>query len=146
MTLMDVTISKAAVEAAVKSNLEGAVTLLSDLIRIPSVRGNQQEISRLLKPRAERLADSAELVVVPDSLMDDPDYSFRLEGFSYGETANLRLRIAGSRGGKSLAFNTHLDVVPATPGQVDAFSPPSGTAGSTAAARTTPRDRLSPSG
>jgi acetylornithine deacetylase len=55
--------------------------------------------------------------------MDDPDYSFRLEGFSYGETANLRLKIRGASGGKSLAFNAHLDVVPDTPGQVDPFSP-----------------------
>jgi len=112
-----------AAETAVKNNLEAAVDLLCDLIRIPSVRGQQQEIGRWLKPRAESLADSAELVVVPDSIMDDPDYSFRLDGFSYGETANLRLKIAGAAGGKSLAFNTHLDVVPETRGQTDAFSP-----------------------
>jgi acetylornithine deacetylase len=119
MTLMN----KNSLQSAVENNLEGAVGLLSDLIRIPSVRGNQQEIGRFLKPRAEMLADSAELVVVPDSLMDDPDYSFRLAGFTYGETANLRLKIAGAGGGKSLAFNTHLDVVPETPGQVQPFSP-----------------------
>ncbi len=119
MAQMDVT----AAETAVKNNLEAAVDLLCDLIRIPSVRGKQQEIGRWLKPRAESLADSAELVVVPDSIMDDPDYSFRLDGFSYGETANLRLKIAGAAGGKSLAFNTHLDVVPETRGQTDAFSP-----------------------
>jgi acetylornithine deacetylase len=119
MALMDTK----AIEAAVKNNIGAAVDLLCDLIRIPSVRGNQQEIGRFLKPRAEELADSAELVVVPDSLMDDPDYSFRLDGFSYGETANLRLKIAGAGNGKSLAFNTHLDVVPETRGQTDAFSP-----------------------
>lgn len=119
MTLMN----KSEVEAAVKNNLDGAVSLLSDLIRLPSVRGNQQEIGRFLKPSVERLADSAELVVLPDSLMDDPDYSFPLENFTYGETANLRLKIAGAGGGKTLAFNTHMDVVPETTGQVDAFSP-----------------------
>jgi len=119
MALMDTK----TIEAAVNNNLGAAVDLLCDLIRIPSVRGNQQEIGRFLKPRAEKLADSAELVVVPDSLMDDPDYSFRLDGFSYGETANLRLKIAGAGGGRSLAFNTHLDVVPETRGQTDAFSP-----------------------
>jgi acetylornithine deacetylase len=111
------------VEAAVKDNLEAAVDLLCGLIRIPSVRGKQQEIGRWLKPKSEALADSAELVVMPDSIMDDPDYSFRLDGFSYGETANLRLKIAGAGGGKSLAFNSHLDVVPETRGQTDAFSP-----------------------
>jgi acetylornithine deacetylase len=120
---MGVKMNKAAVDAAVKGNLEGAVRLLSDLIRIPSVRGQQQTIAAFLKPRSERLADAAELVVMPDSLMQDPDYSFRLEGFSYGETANLRLRISGAGAGKSLAFNTHLDVVPETPGQTDPFLP-----------------------
>jgi acetylornithine deacetylase len=120
---MGATVNRAAIDAAVKSNLEGAVRLLSDLIRIPSVRGRQQDIARFLKPRVERLADSAELVTVPDSLMEDPDYSFRLEGFSYGETANLRLKIGGAGGARSLAFNAHLDVVPETPGQTDPFSP-----------------------
>lgn len=119
MALMD----SRAVDAAIQANLDETVGLLCDLIRIPSVRGNQREIGRLLKPRAERLADAAELVVVPDSLMDDPDYSFRLDGFTYGDTANLRLRIAGAGGGRSLAFNTHLDVVPETAGQTGAFSP-----------------------
>ncbi len=114
---------RSAVENAIQSNLEEAVGLLCDLIRIPSVRGNQREIGRILKPRAEPLADSAELVVMPDSIMDDPDYSFRLDGFSYGETANLRLKVVGAAGGRSVAFNTHLDVVPETPGQTDAFSP-----------------------
>ncbi|OGD23068.1 MAG: hypothetical protein A2W03_00590 [Candidatus Aminicenantes bacterium RBG_16_63_16] len=119
MALMD----KKAVETAVKNNLEAAVDLLCDLIRIPSVRRKQEDIGRLLKPRAEGLADSAELVVMPDSIQEDPDYSFRLDGFAYGETANLRLNIAGAARGKSLAFNSHLDVVPETRGQADAFSP-----------------------
>ncbi len=108
---------------AVDRNLTQAVDLLSHLIRFPSTRGNEQEISRFLKERLDSLVDRTELIPLPDDLMNDPDYSFRLAEFSYRGTANLRAVVEGARGGKSVAFNTHLDVVPPTVGQENAFSP-----------------------
>jgi len=114
---------KNAVISAVDRNLGAAVEILSQLILFPSTRGNEQEVSRFLKSRIEDCADRADLILLPDALQDDPDYSFRLDGFSYKGTANLRVTVIGSGGGKSLAFNTHLDVVPPTVGQESAFSP-----------------------
>jgi acetylornithine deacetylase len=69
----------------------------------------------------EGLADAVELVPIPDSIREDPEYSFPIEGFRYTGEANLRVRLAGRSGGRSLAFNTHLDVVPATPRQPEPF-------------------------
>jgi acetylornithine deacetylase len=114
---------KNAVISAIDKNLAGTIEILSQLIAFPSTRGNEQKISRFLKGRMENLVDRAELVPLPDTLIDDPDYSFRLEDFAYKGTANLRVIVKGSLGGKSLAFNTHLDVVPPTVGQESAFSP-----------------------
>jgi acetylornithine deacetylase len=114
---------KAEVKAAIEKNLNEAVRLLADLIRIPSTRGQEKEIGRFLKTRVEEFVDTSELIPLPDSLQTDPDYSFRLENFSYDGTANLRVRLDGRGTGKSLAFNTHLDVVPPTVGQENAFSP-----------------------
>ncbi len=114
---------KNSVITAIDKNLGAAVEILSQLILFPSTRGNEQDISRFLKSRIESYVDRAELVPLPDTLQDDPDYSFRLEDFSYKGTANLRLRIKGSGAGKSIVFNTHLDVVPPTVGQESAFSP-----------------------
>jgi acetylornithine deacetylase len=114
---------KNAVISAIDQNLGAAVQILSQLIEFPSTRGNEREISRFLKERIEGFVDSSKLIPIPDSLMEDPDYSFRLENFSYSGTANLRVGINGSGDGRSLAFNTHLDVVPPTVGQENAFSP-----------------------
>lgn len=115
--------NKKAVSAALEKNIQSAVGLLEELIALPSVRGQEKEISRFLKPRCEGLVDAAELVAIPDSIQDDPDYSFRLENFSYAGTANLRLKLKGAAQGKTLAFNTHLDIVPPSPGQENPFTP-----------------------
>jgi len=109
--------------ATVQKNTETAGELLCRLIEFPSTRGNEKEIGLYLKTRTDNVADSVELVPVPESIVDDPDYSFRLENFAYAGAANVRARIKGLDKGRSLAFNTHLDVVPATQGQEKAFQP-----------------------
>lgn len=114
---------RTAAEAALGRNLEAAGDLLARLIEFPSTRGNEREVGVFLRERLSPLADVTELVTVPDSLQDDPDYSFRLPGFRYAGTANVRARLFGTGGGRSLAFNTHLDVVPATAGDESAFRP-----------------------
>jgi acetylornithine deacetylase len=116
-------INKTEVDAQTRENLGAAVELLEALIRYPSTRRNEKEIGRFLGQRLEGLADSVELMPLPDSIRDDPDYSFRVENFRHDGTANLRLMLGGRGKGKSLVFNTHLDVVPPSPGQTEAFSP-----------------------
>jgi acetylornithine deacetylase/succinyl-diaminopimelate desuccinylase-like protein len=106
---------------AIDKNVPEALDVLAGLVEIPSTRGDEKGPARFLKPRLEPLVDSAELVLVPDPIREDPDYAFPLEGFRYSGEANLRVRIKGSRPARSLAFNTHLDVVPATPGQPEPF-------------------------
>jgi acetylornithine deacetylase len=109
------------VSRAVEENLGGALDVLRSLIEIPSVRGEEMGPARFLQSRLEGLAERVELVPVPDSIRDDPDYSFPLDGFRYTGEANLRARFRGRGAGRSLALNTHLDVVPPTPGQVEPF-------------------------
>jgi len=67
------------------------------------------------------LGDSAGLIPLPDSLADDPDFTFKLPDSSLAGLANVRFLLAGTGGGQSLALNTHMDVVPPSPGQADAF-------------------------
>jgi acetylornithine deacetylase len=106
----------------IDKNLEAATRLLSRLIDFPSTRGQEKDISLFLKTNIAAFADETELVPIPDSLMGDPDYSFRLDNFTYRGAANLRCRLKGTGVGKSIALNTHLDVVPPTPGQKSPFS------------------------
>ncbi len=95
---------------------------LTELIKIPSTRGNEGDASRFVHESIAGLVDGSELVEINDSIMRDPDYSFPLPGFTYEGTPNLECVIRGS-GGKSILFNTHLDVVPASEGQDLAFDP-----------------------
>ena len=71
----------------------------------------------------KNLVDECNLVNIDDSIMDDPEYNFPLEGFTYKNTPNVECIIKGDPKGKKIVFNAHLDVVPPSEGQVDAFNP-----------------------
>ena len=104
-------------KAAIETHKEDAVRLLCDLIRIPSVRGNEGEAMRLLHARMAGVVDDRELVPVAETIQEDADYSFKLPDLSYADRPNLRVARKGSGGGRSLIVNTHLDVVPASSDQ-----------------------------
>ncbi len=96
---------------------------LSDLIAIPSTRGNEGPASRFVHQSMTRLVDRSELIPIQDDLIDDPDYAFKLPGFTYANTPNLECELLGSTAGRRIVFNTHLDVVPPSEGQEQAFNP-----------------------
>lgn len=108
-------------KAALEAHRDDAVGLLCDLISIPSVRGREGPAVREMHRRIQGVVDESELVPVPDEIQEDPDYSFRLEDFSYSDQPNLRIIKRGSGGGRSLIVNTHLDVVPPSPDQEKPF-------------------------
>ena len=96
---------------------------LLDLIAIPSTRGNEGPASRYVHQAMQRLVDHSELVPVPDSIMEDSDYAFPLPGFSYADTPNVECELKGAGSERRIVFNTHLDVVPPSEGQAQAFEP-----------------------
>lgn len=98
-------------------------SLLMDLIRIPSTRGNEGPAIRLLAEQITPFVDECRFVEIPDSIQNDPDYAFRLENFSYKNTPQLECVIHGTGKGPALLFNAHLDVVPPSEGQHNAFQP-----------------------
>jgi len=98
------------------------VDLLSDLIGFPSTRDDEGPAVRYLQERLQELVDACELVPVADSIQEDPDYSFPLDDFTYADQPNLRVVRRGIGGGKSLIINTHIDVVPPSPGQEKPFA------------------------
>lgn len=97
--------------------------LLMDLIRFPSTRGKEGPAIRYLYEKMGPLVDSCHLVEIDDAIMEDPDYAFPLPDHTYKDTPNLECVIRGSGNGRAVVFNTHLDVVPASEGQAEAFSP-----------------------
>jgi len=94
-----------------------------DLIRIPSTRGKEGPAMRYLQERMAPFVDSSQLVEISDTIVEDPDYAFALPGHTYRDTPNLECVIRGTGKGQSVVFNTHLDVVPPSEGQTEAFAP-----------------------
>ena len=109
--------------AAVRSVRTQTEEFLCELIRLPSLPGEEagaiECAARWFSPLAE-----VERIPLSDALLDDEDYSDPVPGLHYDGRSNLRLRLAGTGGeGRSLLFNTHLDVVPASEGQQRPFDP-----------------------
>lgn len=117
-------LEKNAVNEAVDSLSGDTTEFLCDLIRIPSTRGNEGPVNRLVAERMRHLCTHAELMQIPESFKDDPLYSWPLPGLTYENTQNLRLTLAGSvPGSRSLILNAHGDVVPPSKNQENAFVP-----------------------
>jgi acetylornithine deacetylase len=107
-------------------SLAGETTeFLCDLIRIPSTRGNEGPVNRLIAERVKGLCTNIQLMQIPESFTNDPLYSWPLPGLTYENTQNLRLTLAGTALEKfrSLILNAHSDVVPPSKNQENAFQP-----------------------
>jgi acetylornithine deacetylase len=102
-----------------------SVDFLCDLVCIPSTRGNEGPVSRLVAERMRDLCTDAALMQIPESFKDDPLYSWPLPGLTYENTQNLRLTLAGAspETSRSLILNAHTDVVPPSKNQENAFQP-----------------------
>jgi acetylornithine deacetylase len=108
--------------SAVRSLMPDVEEFLCGLIRCPSLSGQE---AKAIDYAESQLAPFVHVERVPldNSLRDDPDFSDPVPGIDYTGRANLRLRLAGAGGGRSLLFNTHLDVVPPSAGQPRPFDP-----------------------
>jgi acetylornithine deacetylase len=113
------------VSGAMDSLVGETTEFLCDLIRIPSTRGHEGPAIRLTHAVLKDHCDEAKLMQIPETLRDDPLYSWPMPDLVYHDTQNLRLVVSGSRpeSSKSLLLNTHIDVVPPSTGQKDPFNP-----------------------
>ena len=111
-----------AIRAAVESLRGVTEQFLCELIRFPSLPGKEQQA---VDYAGQRFAEVGVVERIPlsNALREDADYSDPVPGIEYEGRSNLRVRVAGTGGGRSLLFNTHLGGVPASPGQDQAFDP-----------------------
>lgn len=116
-------LNQAQLQAALAAQAQPVTEFLCDLIRFPSTRGNEGPIIRYLHDRLKDQADECELVPIAESITEDVDYSFPLAGMTYADRPNLRIVRKGTGAGKSILFNTHVDVVPPSQGQERPFEP-----------------------
>ncbi len=96
---------------------------LTGLMRIPSLRGKEGPAARFAAEQLAPFVDSCELVPIPESIMQDPDYAFPLPGMTYVDTPNVECVIHGRGEALPVVFNAHLDVVPPSENQPEPFEP-----------------------
>ncbi len=102
--------------------LPAAQDFLCDLIRYPSTPGQEQGVLAYIADRFAEVAPQVERIPIPADLPTDSDYCDPIPGLTYDGRFNVRVQVPGA-GGKSLLFNTHADVVPASEGQDRPFDP-----------------------
>jgi acetylornithine deacetylase len=112
-----------AVLAASRDLLGSTTDFLDALVRFGSISGDEGPCMHWLADRFADVADVGETVPVPEDIVDDPDYSFRLGDSPYSDRPNVRTMMRGDGSGRSVILNAHADVVPPSPGQVRPFDP-----------------------
>lgn len=111
------------IREACESFQDEATQFLDRLIRFESLPGSEGPAMHWLHGQFQGLADAVELVPIPESIREDPEYQFTLSDRPYAERPNLRVTVRGSGGGRSVVCNAHVDVVPPSLGQERPFDP-----------------------
>jgi acetylornithine deacetylase len=109
--------------AAAVQALPETEQLLCDLLRYPSLPGQEHEAMQFLDQAFRRPALTVERVAMTDELRRDPDYSDALPDISYAGRFNLRIRRPGSGSGRRVLFNAHTDVVPPNADMPEPWTP-----------------------
>ena len=103
--------------------MNNTVEFLEQIIRFPSLSGQEEDVIQFMYKKFQPLADEVTLVPLSDDLLKDPEYSSPIQGIKYNGRHYLRLKIKGTGSGKSLILNAHSDVVPASATDRDQFIP-----------------------
>ncbi|MCE5251857.1 M20/M25/M40 family metallo-hydrolase [bacterium] len=103
--------------------LPGTTAFLDRLVRFQSLSSYEGPAMEWLYDQFRDIADVCEKVPVPEDIINDPGYSFRMGDQPYEGRPNLRVVIKGDGTGKSVCFNAHVDVVPPSKDQPRPFDP-----------------------
>jgi len=95
---------------------------LSNLVRIPSISGEEDEAMEFLFNEFQQLDLDVEKIALSNKILEDPDYSDPVKGLNYDGRFNLRLCRPGKRNDRRILLNTHVDVVPPSEEMDDPWS------------------------
>jgi acetylornithine deacetylase len=105
--------SPADARSAVDRGLDDTVTFLADLVRVPSLLGDEEPAQELVEARLQELGfDVRSVEPDPERLAERPDSGIPL--LPYGGRRSL-VGTIGDGTGRSLLLNGHVDVVSAEP-------------------------------
>jgi acetylornithine deacetylase len=113
---MDKTGERAKILAAVVACHEKAITLLREMVAIPSVTGDEAKIQEYLNGVLSDMGLDVDMWETDwEKLKKHPGYRPVARG--YEGRPNIVARLAGTGGGKSLLLNGHTDVIPVGAGE-----------------------------
>jgi acetylornithine deacetylase len=100
---------------AVERGLPDTVTFLQELVRVPSILGNEEPAQQLVESRLRDLGfDVSSIEPSAEQLASHPDSGIPL--VSYEDRRSLVGTLAGGSG-RSLLLNGHVDVVSEAPAE-----------------------------
>jgi acetylornithine deacetylase len=103
--------------------LDEMTTFFDKLIRFESVSSYEGPAMEWLYHQFKDISDECELVPIPEDIMKDPDYSFRVDDRPYKGRCNVRVVLKGDGTGKSVIINDHIDVAPPSVDHIRPFDP-----------------------
>lgn len=103
--------------------LDDTTSFLDRLVRFESISGHEGPAMHWLHEQFSDLADVCEKVPVPETIVNDPEYSSLLDRQPYEGRPNVRVVLQGDGAGRSVIFNAHVDVVLPTGQQERPFDP-----------------------
>lgn len=108
---MDEKTERAQIVSAIEAGRENAITLLRDMIAIPSVTGDEGRVQDFLKGVLTEMGLDVDMWETDwDALKKHPAY--RPVDRGYAGRPNIVAKLRGAGGGKSLLLNGHTDVIP----------------------------------
>ena len=104
--------------------LQGETTdFLAKLVSFDSISSYEGPAMEWLYDQFSEVSDECEKVTVPEAIVDDSAYSFRMGDQPYEGRPNVRAVMKGDGSGKSVLMNAHADVVPPSSGHDRPFNP-----------------------
>jgi acetylornithine deacetylase len=110
----------------VQNNQDKLVSLIQELVRIPSVSGKEEEVQKAIFNKLTEL-NLEPKYVYPDieTLRKDPDFfeTTSFTKFGYDNRPNVVSVLKGTGGGRSICLNGHVDVVSPEPKEHWTYDP-----------------------
>lgn len=106
-------------------NRRWLIDFLSKIVRIPSMSGQEQEALELLYEELTHIGINVTKIPIDQNIVNDPDYSNPIGRIDYSDRYNIKVQYPFTYQSNvpTIVFNTHIDTVPPSTNQINAFTP-----------------------